>query len=949
MSAEKEASAGHRLNTLPKSLRAMVVLTWLIVCGNIIFTSHGDDFDNNSPRLFRDSDPTATTLAENGFQFSTADGIAGNEFLFSGTDNTFPYGYHETSRLLQASTTTPSNTTSPKTPPPAPNQTKIIKESCKVYLTAFAALFIAFLFVRPRCPKVYNFKKSFPDFHVPVADDSFGIISWLWKVLGISDADIREQCGMDALTTIRVLESGVKLSLVGVFNSIFLFPIYSTLGKGSRPKDPMYSLSLSDMGKNNDGVYATTFAAYTLFGAAMYFIAQDFEWFTAHRHAFLSKKCAQNCSVFLSGLPADMQTNKALIRFFHRCFSHDAVAEAHVALNTPALDKKIAERNSLITKLEHAINVLKVKNQQPMHKTKLCKIESVPFWSKEIKDLNDEIESRRQSIESMRKEMEENIVDDDVETRRPKITEKILGTFRGSAKKIKSVVVRKEDGTSLNAAFVTFSDLTSANIVRQTVQHAVPWSVVPVEPPMPDFVNWKNVGISSSSKNIGELLSSVFTVVLCIFWTIPVAFVQSISNVQGLTGLLPFLKEPVENNEWIAEALAVLAPLLLLVFISLLPTILLTFVKFECGIEIETLKHPSLFSKLAIFTIVQTFFISTISSTLFESLQGIIDDPASGITLLSEALPAQAAFFIQLIMVQCLVPLGIELLRITPVVMNLIRKLLAFLMGHNLTEKERNEAFILPALGDPAEYYFGSETGSKLVMLLMVQYVYSCMAPITSYFTLLVFCFHTIGLRNQFIFIYPSMNDSGGKLWLNLQRLSMIYMIIAEIILFVLLLSKVYIAALLLIPLIIMTILFKIHFDRRHYYVTHYLPMKMCSAIDGKNKLEGVIDESFKNAYLQPALRGGPVFPENYRLVEDQFGRTNCAGFDRIETADGISSSDESIKLSSMRGLSKAEDEVVEFSGTESSLSEIEQKHGTSDRGDRQKTSLFSLLFVQMD
>ena len=142
----------------------------------------------------------------------------------------------------------------------------------------------------------------------------------------------------------------------------------------------------------------------------------------------------------------------------------------------------------MITKLEHAINVLKVKNQQPMHKTKLCKIESVPFWSKEIKDLNDEIESRRQSIESMRKEMEENIVDDDVETRRPKITEKILGTFRGSAKKIKSVVVRKEDGTSLNAAFVTFSDLTSANIVRQTVQHAVPWSVVPVEPPMPDFV-----------------------------------------------------------------------------------------------------------------------------------------------------------------------------------------------------------------------------------------------------------------------------------------------------------------------------------------------------------------------------------------------------------------------------------------------------------------------------
>ena len=44
---------------------------------------------------------------------------------------------------------------------------------------------------------------------------------------------------------------------------------------------------------------------------------------------------------------------------------------------------------------------------------------------------------------------------------------------------------------------------------------------------------------------------------------------------------------------------------------------------------------------------IQTFFISTISSTLFSSLHAIIDDPTSAVTLVAEALPAQSSYFIQ--------------------------------------------------------------------------------------------------------------------------------------------------------------------------------------------------------------------------------------------------------------------------------------------------------------
>ena len=108
---------------------------------------------------------------------------------------------------------------------------------------------------------------------------------------------------------------------------------------------------------------------------------------------------------------------------------------------------------------------------------------------------------------------------------------------------------------------------------------------------------------------MGELMSLVLTSLLCIFWTIPVSFVASLSNVEALTEIFPFLQEPVDNYPWFSALLAFLAPLILVVFIGLLPVIILAIIKLEGLIEIETYQHPSMFSKLAAFTIIQTFFV----------------------------------------------------------------------------------------------------------------------------------------------------------------------------------------------------------------------------------------------------------------------------------------------------------------------------------------------------
>ncbi|KAL9184892.1 hypothetical protein ACHAXT_002669 [Thalassiosira profunda] len=781
-------------------------------------------------------------------------------------------------RFLQEDNSDSTNNSEPLT------QTEIIRSTCAVYVSLSAALYLVYLLLRPRFPRVYNLKKSFPALHVPVADDPFGLLSWTWRVFDVDYADIREQCGMDAATTVRLLESGVKLSLVAVMNSAYLVPVYAILGDvvaSEGISDPVKGMSLSNLAQGHPGAFATTVAAYVFFGAAMYFVHVDFAWFAAHRREFLSKRTVQNYSVFLSGLPPEMQSNVALREYFGRCFGRDdAVADARVALKIPQLQKKAAKRDKIAPKLEHARNVVEVKGGAPMHKTKLCggeKVESVPTYEAELEELKREIAEDIHGIEQRQNEREANPsgsgegggTNGDVEAGEA-VTTSLLpeeeseegeapnGRGRASAvlsevssagsalksavsASVAKLIAKNDDGRPRNAAFVSFGSLAHANLARQAIHDPEPWGSVPREPPVPKLVNWKNVGRSNKSKQLGELISLALTATLCIFWTIPVSFVASLSNVEALTELIPALQEPVEKYDWFAALLAILAPLILVVFISILPHIILAFVKIEGHIEMETMQHPSLFFKLAAFTIIQTFFISTIASTLFSSLQAIIDDPTSAVTLVAEALPAQSSYFIQyqIIIVQNLLPLGIELLRISPVGQNIARKFVANRLGHNLTEKERSETFLgLRSLDDPLEYYFGRELGSKTILAVMVLYVYGCIAPITSYFTLLVFGTLAVGFRNQFIFIYPTANDSGGNLFLNFTKI-----------------SECFVEGILLVPLIVGTILFNVYYKRRHYMVTRFLPLEECAHIDIASESAGETDEWLKDVYLQPALK----------------------------------------------------------------------------------------------
>jgi len=616
-------------------------------------------------------------------------------------DQLFDYTIHF-NRLLQTSNNSTTINDDASSTATETTQTEILQTTCEIYFSIYAALFLLYLFLRPKLPHLYNIKRSYPKLNTAIAQESYGHVSWIWKVFHFNYDEIASQCGMDAVTTIRLLELGVKLSLVAVCNSVYLMPIYkwgwmgvSSASGTSSLSDPVLEVSLSNLPQGSNFIYATTIAAYIFFGSAMYLIAQDFDWFTTLRHKFLSQRRVQNYTIYLSGLPKELQSNHAIREYFTHCFSHhdkDIVTDVQLAVKIPKLEKKVEKRDKILPKLEHAINVKEVKGKIPMHKTKICameKVESIPAWTKELEELNDEIGKEIDRIEMLQaqrggannndvstsssllieEDSSSSIEDNDVEvgvevgvikettplqsTKRSVVTSTVSdtvnlvsgtvnlvsgtvmssaamvsGTVISSAVMVKDIITGGEDGAPRNAAFVSFSSVTYANLARQAVHNKEAWSCVAMEPPLPELVNWRNVGKSNHSRQLGELLSLVLTVFLCITWTIPVSFFASLGNVSRLTEVLPFLAYPVNKYPWFSELLAQLAPLILVVFLELLPHILLLFSKLEGLIEVESMQHHSLMAKLASFTIIQTFFISTITSTLFRSLEKIAKNPS---------------------------------------------------------------------------------------------------------------------------------------------------------------------------------------------------------------------------------------------------------------------------------------------------------------------------------
>lgn len=98
----------------------------------------------------------------------------------------------------------------------------------------------------------------------------------------------------------------------------------------------------------------------------------------------------------------------------------------------------------------------------------------------------------------------------------------------------------------LPAAFVSFKTRWGAAVCAQTQQVRNPTLWLTEWAPEPRDVYWKNLAIPYVSLTIRKVIMGIAFFFLTFFYVVPIAFVQSLANIEGIEKAVPFLK-PIIN------------------------------------------------------------------------------------------------------------------------------------------------------------------------------------------------------------------------------------------------------------------------------------------------------------------------------------------------------------------------------------------------------------------
>lgn len=106
--------------------------------------------------------------------------------------------------------------------------------------------------------------------------------------------------------------------------------------------------------------------------------------------------------------------------------------------------------------------------------------------------------------------------------------------------------ILQDEKCMLPVSFVSFNSRWGAAVCAQTQQSRNPTLWLTSWAPEKRDVYWKNLAIPFVSLTIRKFLIGVAVFGLVFFYMIPVAFVQSLANLEALEKVAPFLKPVIE-------------------------------------------------------------------------------------------------------------------------------------------------------------------------------------------------------------------------------------------------------------------------------------------------------------------------------------------------------------------------------------------------------------------
>ncbi|KAI8074447.1 hypothetical protein BC940DRAFT_363424 [Gongronella butleri] len=607
-----------------------------------------------------------------------------------------------------------------------------------------AAFFGTFTVLRRVRPQTYSPRT----YAVPVAKRppplANSYLGWIWQVLKVpADVQIRTM-GLDRYMVLRFLRLAL---VVFVSFSVIGIPIMMPLNIVGQLDSP--GLNVMTIGNVRDAnrLWAHLVLSVLLTAGLIYYTFRETHHYLGLRRQYLMsdeyKQSVMARTVFIPSIPQDANSVEKLKTIFDK-FSGGV---KYIWLNRDLQDlpDKVNERQQNVVGLEatitkvilasykknvdlskieqsemeqgHALAALPVK-MRPTHRVKPkfmpfglpCvgkKVDSIDYYNEEIARLNKDIQTHQQNI---------------------------------------------DDFKQRNSAFIEFHYQSAAQMAAQTLVHHIPLQMAPRQiNVMPSDIIWENMNINSYERLGRRIISLTITTAIVILWAIPVVFVQSISSLESLSKILPFLMPVLSWPPTVVGIIQGILPAVLLAILMALVPIVLTLLSTFEGIPQKSFVDLSVLHKYFFFQFVNVVLVSTIAAGILQTLPQLLMDPTSIINVLAENLPKASTFFITYVMLQATNGSGQAILQLVPFLLSYV------LPMFNTTPRDiymRKTTLARVGLGTliPAH---------SVVFVLGIEY--STIAPLILPFVILYFGLNYFVYLYQFLYVYELDYETGGR------------------------------------------------------------------------------------------------------------------------------------------------------------------------------------------
>ncbi|CAI9279902.1 unnamed protein product [Lactuca saligna] len=575
-------------------------------------------------------------------------------------------------------------------------------------------------------------------------------LNWMPDALKMPEPELIDHAGLDSAVYLRIYLLGLKIFIpILLLTWAILVPVNwtnDTLDKleGEAFYSQIDKLSISNIPQGSHRFWAHVIMAYAITFWTCFALKKEYETVANMRLHFLQseKRRPDQFTVLVKNVPpdADESVSEAVEHFF--LVNHpDNYLTHQVVLNANKLAKLVEEKKSKQNWLDYYQN----KFERNQAKRPIMKTGFLGLWGEKV----DAIQHHISEIERLSNEIAEEKED-----------------------------VVNNPKAIMPAAFVSFKTRWGAAVCAQTQQARNPTLWLTEWAPEPRDVYWKNLAIPYVSLTIRKLLMAVAFFFLTFFFIIPITFVQSLANIEGIEKAAPFLKPLIEVKTIKSFIQGFLPGIALKIFLILLPTILMIMSKFEGFLSISLLERRSA-SRYYLFNFVNVFLGSVIAGTVLEQLNTFLDQSVNKIPeTIGVAIPMKATFFITYIMVDGWSGTAGEILRLKPLIIYHLKNF--FLVK---TEKDREEAM------DPGS--IGFNTGEPQIQLyFLIGLIYAVVTPLLTPFILVFFALAYVVYRHQIINVYNQEYESSAAFWPDVHGRVVSALVISQLLLMGLLSTK---------------------------------------------------------------------------------------------------------------------------------------------------------------